>query len=121
MSSPAFTLFGSMLQSRLEEEGFDFVGNVRGAGLFWAVEFVQDRKTKEPFKRAKGLGMLIHETCLKNGLAVYPSNGTVDGKEGDHIILAPPYNVTEGEMVEIIDLLCQSLRSMESEIAGLRE
>ncbi|QDS74078.1 hypothetical protein FKW77_009511 [Venturia effusa] len=120
MSSPAFSLLGSMLQSRLEQEDFDFVGNVRGAGLFWAVEFVQNRTTKEPFKRAKGLGMLIHETCLKNGLAVYPSNGTVDGKEGDHIILAPPYNVTEGEMVEIVDLLCHTFRNMESEIASLR-
>ncbi|KAE9969053.1 hypothetical protein BLS_005527 [Venturia inaequalis] len=121
MSSPGFALFGSMLQSRLAEEDFDFVGNVRGAGLFWGIEFVQNRETKEPFKRAKGLGMLIHETCLENGLAVYPSNGTVDGKEGDHIILAPPYNVTEGEMVEIVDLLCHSLRGMESQIAGLRE
>lgn len=121
MTSPAFTLFGSMLKAQLEQEDFDFVGNVRGSGLFWGVEFVQDRKTKQPFKRGKGLGMLVHETCLKNGLAVYPSNGTVDGVEGDHVILAPPYNVTQEEMIEIVDLLCYSLRGMENEIAGLRE
>lgn len=120
MSSPVFTLFGSMLKAKIEEEEFEFVGNVRGVGLFWAIEFVQDRKTKQPFKREKGLAMLIHETCLKNGLAVYPNNGTVDGKEGDHVILAPPYNVTQEEMVEIVDLLCHSLRGMEDEIASLR-
>jgi adenosylmethionine-8-amino-7-oxononanoate aminotransferase len=120
IASPAFTLFGAMLKARLEQENFEFVGDVRGSGLFWAVEFVQDRRTKVPFKREKGLGMLVHETCLKNGLAVYPSNGTVDGVEGDHVILAPPYNVSHDEMVEIADLLCHSLRGMENEIASLR-
>ncbi|KAI4743363.1 aminotransferase, class III [Aureobasidium sp. EXF-12298] len=81
------------------------VGNVRGKGLFWGIEFVKDKTTKEPFDPKENVATNIHEKGLSNphNITLYPGTGTADGKIGDHILLAPAYNVT----AEVIELIVQ--------------
>ncbi|KAH0388779.1 PLP-dependent transferase, partial [Aureobasidium melanogenum] len=81
------------------------VGNVRGKGLFWGIEFVKDKTTKEPFDPKENVATSIHEKGLSNphNITLYPGTGTADGKIGDHILLAPAYNVT----AEVIELIVQ--------------
>jgi adenosylmethionine-8-amino-7-oxononanoate aminotransferase len=88
-------LLKSTLASLRDIEG---VGDVRGLGLLWAVEFVADKKTKQPFPAEKGFSGLVGQACAKRGLLVYPMQGSVDGVAGDHILVAPPAVIT-GEQI----------------------
>ena len=83
------------------------VGDVRGRGLFWAVEFVRDKENKFPFGPGINVAMELSELGLteKYGIAVYPGNGTADGLLGDHIIIAPAYNVTGAEVEAVVRTL----------------
>jgi adenosylmethionine-8-amino-7-oxononanoate aminotransferase len=77
------------------------VGDIRGRGLFWAVELVRDRATKDVFDPALRLNERVKQEAFRRGLACYPMGGTIDGRRGDHVILAPPYIVT-AEQVDMI-------------------
>lgn len=79
------------------------VGDIRGRGLFWAVEFVRDRGSKAVFDPALKLNDRIKQEAYARGLACYPMGGTIDGKHGDHVILAPPYIVTAAEVDMIVE------------------
>jgi adenosylmethionine-8-amino-7-oxononanoate aminotransferase len=78
------------------------VGDIRGRGLLMAIELVADRGTRAPFDPALGLNLRVKEEALALGVAVYPGAGTADGKRGDHVLLAPPYIVTEAEIDTIV-------------------
>ena len=79
------------------------VGDIRGRGLFWAIELVRDRDDKQPFDPALAVNERIKREAFARGLACYPMGGTIDGRLGDHVILAPPYVVTAGEVEQILD------------------
>jgi len=79
------------------------VGDIRGRGLFWAVELVRDRATKAPFDPALKLNDRVKREAFARGLACYPMGGTIDGRQGDHVILAPPYIVTAEQVDLIVD------------------
>ena len=98
---------GSYLRRRLEERfgNHPFVGDIRGRGLFQAIELVQDRDSKQPFPAARALSGQVFAAAMEEGLLVYPGSGTVDGVEGDHLLIAPPYTVTETEVDEIVTRL----------------
>ena len=81
------------------------VGDIRGRGLFHALEFVQDRAARTPFDPARGVAEAVKGAALERGLAVYPCTGTLDGVRGDHVILAPPYIVSDAELEEIVGRL----------------
>jgi len=81
------------------------VGDIRGRGLLQAIELVEDRSTKTPFDPALGLHQRAKAEAFERGLLIYPGGGTVDGRSGDHILLAPPYNVTDQELELIVGLL----------------
>ena len=81
------------------------VGDIRGRGLFWAIEFVNDRSTKQVFDPALKLNERVKREALKRGLSGYPMGGTIDGKQGDHFILAPPYIVTAADIDTIVNRL----------------
>jgi len=85
------------------------VGDIRGRGLFMAVELVKDRATKTPFDHSKKLHAVIKQQAIKNGLLVYPMGGTIDGKSGDHVLVAPPFIVSNNEIDQIAALLRQSI------------
>jgi len=81
------------------------VGDIRGRGLLQAIELVADRDTKAPFDRDLKIHELAKIDAFRRGLLIYPGGGTVDGRSGDHILLAPPYNVTDAELEMIVDML----------------
>jgi adenosylmethionine-8-amino-7-oxononanoate aminotransferase len=76
----------------------DAVGDVRGLGLLWGVEFVADKKTKAPFPPEKNFAGLVGQACLRRGLLVYPMQGCVDGIAGDHLLIAPPAVISAEEI-----------------------
>lgn len=81
------------------------IGEIRGRGFFWALEFVRDRATKQPYAPSVNFTEHLKKAALEAGVLIYPSNGTVDGVNGDHVIIAPPFNTTEAEIAEIVDRL----------------
>jgi adenosylmethionine-8-amino-7-oxononanoate aminotransferase len=82
---------GAALKIALESlRDLDAVGDVRGLGLLWGVEFVADKNTKAPFEPEKNFAGLVGQACLRRGLLVYPMQGCVDGIAGDHLLIAPP-------------------------------
>jgi len=116
------TAMGSLLERLLRERlGIhENIGDIRGRGLFFAVEFVEDRVTKRPFDPAWQFHNRIRDHALNVGLAVYPSAGTIDGKRGDHLIVAPPYNSRSQDVEVIVDRLETAieaaLKEMRSEL-----
>ncbi|MBL8578367.1 MAG: aspartate aminotransferase family protein [Mesorhizobium sp.] len=85
------------------------VGDVRGRGFFIGIELVRDPKTKQPFSADRHLHAQIGATAFTNGLIVYPCTGNVDGVNGDTVIVAPPYNASEDELAEIVDVLSKAI------------
>ena len=94
---------GARLEQRLVERlgNQRHVGQIRGRGLFWAVEFVADRATKQVFDPALKLHDRIKREAYARGLACYPMGGTIDGRHGDHVLLAPPY-IASAEQIDTI-------------------
>ena len=95
------------LQHRLECH--PHVGDIRGRGLFMAVELVQDRASKATFDPARKLHAAVKAQAMEHGLMCYPAGGTIDGKLGDHILLAPPFIATENDVDQIVDRLALSI------------
>ena len=81
------------------------VGDIRGRGLFRGLELVADRATKQPFDPALALHARLKAEAMARGLMVYPMGGTVDGRRGDHVLLAPPFICTEADIDTIVDRL----------------
>ena len=98
---------GKELKQRLEGlfGNHPFVGDIRGRGLFIGIELVKDRMSKEPFDPALAVNAKIKAAAMEEGLMVYPMGGTIDGKRGDHIVIAPPYIIEERHIDEIVDKL----------------
>ncbi|MBS0522567.1 MAG: aspartate aminotransferase family protein [Proteobacteria bacterium] len=101
------TTMGAHLRRRLGERfgNHAHVGDIRGRGLFQAIELVEDRMTRAPFDPARKLNARIKKAAMARGLMVYPMGGTIDGTRGDHVLLAPPFIVTAGQIDEIVDRL----------------
>lgn len=102
---------GAFLQAALSARfgQHSHVGDIRGRGLFWGMEFVADRDTKRPFDPRDALAGKIKKAAFEQGLICYPMPGTRDGKVGDHLLLAPPFIATEAELDEVVDRLGQAI------------
>ncbi len=99
---------------RLLEDAFgdhEHVGDIRGRGLFMAIELVRDRATREPFAPERRLHAAIKSAAMARGLMVYPMGGTIDGRHGDHVLLAPPFIATESDLAEIVTRLADAVAS----------
>jgi adenosylmethionine-8-amino-7-oxononanoate aminotransferase len=98
---------GALLSRRLHDAfgQHPHVGDIRGRGLFQTQELVADRGTKQPFHAGLRLAARIKATAQEMGLICYPSSGTADGVNGDHVLLAPPFTVTESEVEQIVATL----------------
>jgi adenosylmethionine-8-amino-7-oxononanoate aminotransferase len=89
--------------------GHPHVGDIRGRGLLLALELVRDRDSKLPFEPQLRLHAAIKDQAMRCGLMVYPMGGTIDGQQGDHILLAPPFIASEAELGEIVSRLSDAL------------
>jgi adenosylmethionine-8-amino-7-oxononanoate aminotransferase len=89
------------------------VGDVRGKGLMAGVEFVRNTQTKEPFPVEYHFGKRVFEEAFARGLVVFAGSGTVDGVAGDHILLAPPFIITESQVDDLVAILDGAIGAAE--------
>jgi adenosylmethionine-8-amino-7-oxononanoate aminotransferase len=113
---------GTTLERRLAERfgNHPFVGDIRGRGLFRAVELVEDRASKRPFDPKLKLHERIKREAMARGLMVYPMGGTIDGVRGDHVLLAPPFIVTTADVGAIVERLGEALDAALADVGVLR-
>ncbi|AOE84138.1 aspartate aminotransferase family protein [Pseudomonas sp. TCU-HL1] len=115
---PRVRELGSALQSRLQARfaTHPHVGDIRGRGLFQGLELVQERASKAPFDPTLKLHAKVKKAAMAQGLMCYPMGGTLDGRRGDHILLAPPFILEEAHLDELVDKLDTALRSALAEV-----
>ncbi|MEP6017450.1 MAG: aspartate aminotransferase family protein [Paracoccaceae bacterium] len=104
---------GQTLQSALEERfgQHPHVGDIRGRGLFRGIELVADRDTKTTFDPSQSLAGRIKKAAFAQGLICYPMSGTRDGKIGDHVMLAPPFIISDDQVDELVTKLSTAIES----------
>ena len=85
--------------------GLAAVGDVRGLGLLWSVEFVADKASKQPFPAERNFAGQVAQAAVQRGLLVYPIQGCVDGVAGDHLLIAPPAILTAEQISWAVDQL----------------
>lgn len=109
---------GALLSSLLKSKVLPspIVGDVRGRGLFWGIEFIKDKATKTPFPRKLNVAARVAARGMKMGLGLLPTNGAGDVWDMDMIIVSPPYIVTEKEVRQIVDLLVEVIESIQTEL-----
>ena len=108
---------GCRLEHRLNERfgNHHHVGDIRGRGLFRALELVTDRDSKAPFDPALKLNDRVKREAMERGLMVYPNGGTADGRAGDHVLLAPPFIVDEATIDTIVERLGELIEAAIAE------
>jgi adenosylmethionine-8-amino-7-oxononanoate aminotransferase len=102
---------GTALHELLQERfgAHPNIGDIRGRGLLRAIELVKDRESKQPFAASLKLHARIKQQAMLQGLICYPSGGTADGDSGDHVLIAPPFNVTHSQLEEIVEALSSAV------------
>lgn len=100
-------MMGAKLRQALQDAfgQHPHIGDIRGRGLFLGLEFVQDREQKTPFEPHMSINRKIKAAAFEAGLICYPMGGTIDGKSGDHLLLAPPFILDDKHIDEIITKL----------------
>jgi hypothetical protein len=101
-TNSAAAQFKNSLESLRNEEA---IGDVRGIGLLWGVEFVADKSSKRPFAPEENFSGRVAAAALDRGLLVYPMQGSVDGIRGDHLLLAPPAIITSQQITWAVQQL----------------
>jgi len=105
--APLGAQLGSMLRDAFGNH--PHVGDIRGRGLFWGIELVADRGSKRPFDPKLRVHAKVKKEALKAGLMCYPMGGTLDGVQGDHVLLAPPFIVEGAQLEELVSKLRAAL------------
>lgn len=106
---------GSRLKASLESLGdCEVVGDVRGIGLLWGIEFVADRETRQPFAPERNFAGRVGQACMKRGLLVYPMQGCVDGYAGDHLLIAPPAVISDDQLQWSVEQLRAAIKEVAS-------
>jgi adenosylmethionine-8-amino-7-oxononanoate aminotransferase len=110
---------GEELQLRLNKALHEHphVGEIRGRGLFIGIEFVADRASKTPFEPELAFHRVLRDHAFHNGLIIYPMGGTIDGRRGDHVLVAPPFVITKAQIGRLVSLLVKSIDAAVAEIA----
>jgi len=111
------TPLGQALEKRLRNAFGDHphVGDIRGRGLFRGIELVEDRATKKPFDPKLRMHARVKRKAMQAGLMCYPMGGTIDGVQGDHVLLAPPFIVEEAQLDELVDKLGAAIETLQEE------
>jgi len=102
---------GAELMAALRDRfaGHPNIGDIRGRGLFQAMEFVSDKETRAPLDPSRQFASRLKYVALENGLICYPMGGLIDGSAGDHVMLAPPFIIEDSHIGEIVDKLDRSI------------
>jgi adenosylmethionine-8-amino-7-oxononanoate aminotransferase len=95
------------------------VGDIRGKGLMWGIEFVRDKASKEPFDRALRVAERIGEVAFKRGLIIYPGAGNVDGVRGDQLLIGPPLVITDAEIDQLVEMLAGAISDVEGDLVRM--
>jgi adenosylmethionine-8-amino-7-oxononanoate aminotransferase len=105
---------GKYLQDKLNSEfgGHKHIGDIRGRGLFLGLEIVEDKASKTPFDSAKKVHDVLKKEAMNEGLMCYPMGGTIDGVKGSHIMLAPPFIMTEKQTDELVEKLGNAIKKV---------
>jgi len=105
---------GNKLQQALVDKfsAHPHIGDIRGRGLFRGLELVADQNSQEPFDPELKVHARIKQQAFENGLICYPGGGTIDGRNGDHILLAPPFIVESNQIDECVDKLSVTIDSV---------
>ncbi len=108
---------GSALERKLRKafENNPHVGDIRGRGLFWGVELVEDRATRKPFDPKLRMHARVKRAAMQAGLMCYPMGGAIDGVQGDHVLLAPPFIADETQLDELVDKLATAISTLEEQ------
>jgi adenosylmethionine-8-amino-7-oxononanoate aminotransferase len=108
---------GALLEKKLRDAFAEHphVGDIRGRGLFRGIELVEDRATKKPFDPKLRMHARVKRKAMQAGLMCYPMGGTIDGVQGDHLLLAPPFIVDETQLDELVDKLGSAIATLEEE------
>ncbi len=94
----------------------EVVGDVRGIGLLWGVEFVADKASKQPFSPDLSFAGKVGQAALERGLLVYPMQGCVDGTSGDHLLIAPPAVITDEQIDWSVARLREAIQEVPPEL-----
>ncbi|SMX23732.1 aspartate aminotransferase family protein [Boseongicola aestuarii] len=87
------------------------VGDIRGRGLFQGVELVADRDSKAPFDASRKLAGKVKKAAFEAGMICYPMSGTIDGQSGDHVLLAPPFIISDDQIDELVGKLSVAIET----------
>ncbi|MDY7040308.1 MAG: aminotransferase class III-fold pyridoxal phosphate-dependent enzyme [Chloroflexota bacterium] len=101
------TYLGRLLHEDLGE--LPCVGDVRGLGMMWGVEFVADRGTKAPFPPEWHFSQQVCDLAFERGVILYPGSGGINGVAGDHLMVAPPFVITEEELDQVVSVLQRTI------------
>ncbi|HEY8363361.1 MAG TPA: aspartate aminotransferase family protein [Tissierellaceae bacterium] len=111
---------GQYLMERLQKlYEYPIVGDIRGKGLMIGIEFVKNQETKDPFDVSYNVKGKITNNCLEEGIVPYPGGGSVDGIRGDHILIAPPINITREEVDILYEKLEKAVKKTTEELVGV--
>jgi adenosylmethionine-8-amino-7-oxononanoate aminotransferase len=100
--------------SRLFEQ--PMVGDIRGRGCFFGIEFVKNKLKKTPFPKELGVSGAIEKVAFEKGLIILAGGGSVDGVAGDHIMIAPAFNISEANVDKLVDILEETIKEVQKKV-----
>lgn len=112
---------GNYLETLLRDRLADHphVGDIRGRGLFWAIEFVADKASKTPLDPALKVSERLHNKGMEQGydISLFHATGSANnGWGGDHILLMPPYIVDRSDVEEIVNRVVRVVEDVFEEL-----
>jgi adenosylmethionine-8-amino-7-oxononanoate aminotransferase len=111
------TMGGYLLEKVSRLSKIDIVGDIRAKGLLIGIEYVQDKKTRTPFERAKKVSERITAAAFEKGLIILVGTCGVDGTVGDHNVLLPPFIITEPEIDRAVDIFEESILEVQKQLS----
>jgi len=110
-------LKGEQLKTMFIEKlgDYKFIGDIRGRGLFIGIELVKNKTTKQPFSPSLKINQKIKKLAMDKGLMCYPMGGTIDGIHGDHILIAPGFEVNNEQMQTIVSIINEVIRTVTTD------
>ena len=97
-------------------DGLPCVGEVRGIGMMWGVEFVADRESRTPFSPQADFGQRVCDLAFERGVILYPGHGGADGVAGDHLMVAPPFVIAEREIDQVVEVLGEAIAAASKSV-----